>query len=297
MLSPREADLVRSRGYCFNHAITLMATTEGEPFVRDGFVLYWDGRRVLLSGESLDEDTNKVEPKVRDLVRWCLTEWPVETLWYVGPERLSLAGMCSREFRCMKIIPPTALDTELVVDCRNEVVSRRLRRWLRSESRRAFEIRRTRILLFAADHFRLLDKFFSGKERTEFLLNLVLQMSAFAANGAGEWFEAWHKGRLAGLAMATDSFFDMDMAVFVCSDRTIPGVGDVLHASMIDASREKGKRFLNLGPSLTEGHARFKGKWGGKPRGSPPWWQQWGRGELAKRQYDGWPARLLDLGK
>ncbi len=163
----------------------------------------------------------------------------------------------------MRTIRPTPLDSELVVDCRKEVSSERLRRWLRSERRLVFEIRRTRTLPFTAAHFRLLDEFFSGKERTEFLLNLVLQVTAFASNGAGEWFEAWQGNRLAGLAMMTDSFCDMDMAVFVCSDRTIPGVGDVLHASMIDASRAKGKCFLNLCPSLTEGHARFKRKWGG----------------------------------
>jgi hypothetical protein len=293
MLSSSDLDLVRTRGYCFHHAVNLMAIVEGEPFLRDGFLMYWDGRRMLLSGDSLVDNAKDAESRTRAIVHWCLNEWPVEVMWYVGRQRISLGGLCPKGFRHLRTIPPGPLDCEFVIDCRREAPSERLRRWLCSDRKSAFEIRHTRTLRLTAAHYRLLDHFFSSRERTEFLLNLALQVTVFAANGAGEWLEAWHANRLAGIALIIDSFSDMDLAVFASSDRGVPWVGDVLHAAMIETVRKKGKSTLNLGSSPSEYHARFKRKWGGCPRESPSWWQVWGRGELATHDYDGWPARLF----
>lgn len=47
--------------------------------------------------------------------------------------------------------------------------------------------------------------------------------------------------------------------------RSVPGASDLLLHEVIQAAREEGKRFVNLGLGINEGVASFKRKWGAVP--------------------------------
>ena len=250
---------------------------------------------MLVCGYALDARGRSDEQRIGAVIRHCLTEWLVEVLWYTGPQRISLRRLGIAAFRVVETIAPQPLDSEMLVDCTEELRSERVQRWLRSSLARAFDTVCKPKLVLTSEHYRLLESFFSSREKTEFLLNLAVQVLALAANGSAQWFEVWYKNKLVGLAATMDSFGDTDIAVFACSDRCVKGSADVLHAAMRETTRRNGKRFLNLGSSPYKGHYAFKRKWGGSPQHPPPWWQVWATGELANRSFDGWPSRIFGI--
>lgn len=186
----------------------------------------------------------------------------------------------------------------MVLDCTLPVHSHRFRQWLRSPRRTAFSLRRCRWPDFKLQiaHYTLIDQFFSAVEMSPYLLDLALKVPAMSVLDAVEWFEAWEGDRLAGISAVIDAFCDMDLALFLTADRATPGASDFLYGSMRNTVLERGKRFLNLGPSPSDGHYRFNAKWGAQPQTPPDRWQAWGVGELVRRQYDSWPSRLLQYG-
>jgi hypothetical protein len=296
MLNVCERALIRERGYCLYHDDGLSSIVDGEPFLTHGILYYFDGRKLMVCGYPLDE-CGEDAARVRAVVRGCMQSLPVELVWYCGPERVSMAGIFPSRFRIIRTIRPDATDAELVLDCLADPPSQRLRQWLRSARRQRFSIRRNRFPQFAftALHHALIDDFFGAIEITPYLLDLAFKIPAMARLGDVEWFEAWEEDRLAGLAAVADGFRSMGLATLLAARRESPGVSDALYGAMRDALREHGKRFLNVGPSPSKGHYQFKTKWGGRPASAPSWWQAWGEGELARRDYDSWPARLIQF--
>ena len=298
MLTPSARDLVRAQGYSGHHETRLCSIVEGEPFLQEGLLYYFDGRMLLLCGYPLDRREQNLAERVRDVARDCLRRHPAEVLWYCGPVRASLSCVCPSRFRPVGTARPLVTDSELVLDCTLAPRSRRLRQWLRSARPLAFSLARRRWPDFAlqAAHYALIDHFFSSREMTAYLYDLAFKVPVMASLNAVEWFEAWQGERLTGVAAVIDAFTDMDVAVLLAVNAAVPGVSDFLYAAMRDSARERGKRFLNLGPSSSEGHYLFKRKWGAAPVADPCWWQGWGAGELARRDYPSWPARLTQYG-
>jgi hypothetical protein len=292
MLSPSEVEFLRKSGYCFLHDTRLNSILDGEPFVRDGFVVYYDGRRMMLCGYPLHRDGVDARERLREVVRQCLSNWVVEILWHVGPERLSLQNVRPR-LPVLRTWKPTKRDTEMVIDCHQDPPSQRLCRWLRSPKRTPFRIGTIPAGELRSAHYEMIDTFFRSKVATPFLFNLACQVMLLTTAPCGLWLEVCDGDRLAGLAALVESFDSMCLAVFQATNPDFPTAGDTLHAAMRELVLSKGKRYLNLGSSPGEGHYRFKKKWGGVPHHSPAWWQAWGSGELTRSENDSWPSRLL----
>jgi hypothetical protein len=297
MLTVTEREEIRKQGYFTQHETRLLSIAEGEPFLHDHMLYYFDGRKVLLCGYPLDEDQDILE-RARCVAQHCFATWPLEVLWYCGPQRISLGGLCPRGIRVRSTTRPVPTDAELVLDCGVEPASRRLRRWLRSQRAKDFEIRQMRgpEISFQAAHLSLIEQFFYEQELTSYLFDLAARIPALVMMEDVVWFEVYRAERLVGLAAIMDSFRDTDLGLFLAVDHSSPGTSDILYASMAEAVLERGKRYLNLGPSASEGQYQFKRKWGAVPAITPFWYQSWGIGELAQREYDSWPARLVRFG-
>jgi hypothetical protein len=298
MLTPSAQAVIRSQGYSGHHDTRLSSIVEGEPFLQEGLLHYFDGRKLLICGYALDRREDDLLDRVRRVARDFLRRYPVEVVWYCGPLRTSLSSVCPSRFRPLGMARPLCTDSELALDSTVPLRSRRLRQWLRSAGPLAFSLRRRRFPEFAfqAAHYALLDRFFSSREMSAYLHDLAFKIPVLASVDAVEWFEAWQGKRLAGIAAVADAFNDMDVAVLLVAEPDLAGVSDFLYAAMRDSVRGRGKRLLNLGPSSSEGHYRFKQKWGAVPVAAPCWWQGWGAGELARRDYQSWPARLAQYG-
>jgi hypothetical protein len=240
----------------------------------------------------MNVDDAETKERLRAVVRECLSEWAVEVLWHVGPEKLSLRGSRPR-LPALRVWKPTKLDTEMVIDCDKDPPSERLCRWLRSPKRRTFQVAPVAAGGLRAAHYKMIDQFFASREPTPFLFNLACQLMTLTTSPCCTWLEAREGDELAGLAAMVDAFDSMCLAVFQTTDARFSTASDTLHAAMREMTVARGKRYLNLGPSPEEGHYRFKKKWGGFEHHPPYWWQAWGRSELASLQNDSWPARLL----
>jgi len=174
----------------------------------------------------------------------------------------------------------------------------RLRRWLRSTRAKAFRVKECVApdFFLNAAHLSLIEQFFISREITPYLFDLVSQIPSLVATVGVRWFEAYHDERLAGIAALIDSFSRMNVAVLLVADPGEPGVSDILYSALIESTHSRGKQYLNLGPSPSDGHYRFKAKWGAVPAVAPYWYQAWGCGELARGDYYSWPSRLVQYG-
>lgn len=67
MLMPSDQSLLRARGYCGHHEARLGSVVGGEPFLCEGLLYYFDGRRLVLCGYPLDgRESNQIE-RVREV--------------------------------------------------------------------------------------------------------------------------------------------------------------------------------------------------------------------------------------
>jgi hypothetical protein len=298
MLTVADRALLRAHGYCWHHESSLGSVVEGEPYLQNGLLYYVDGRRLMICGYPLDRREDNLVDRVRCIAADCLSRFPIEIIRYYGPIRMSLRGICPSRFRSLGTVKPLPTDAEMLLDCRVGPSSRRLRRWMNSERSRKFSLRRRRAPNFTleAAHYLMIEEFFSSVEIDPYLLDLAYKLPAMIVLDTVEWFEAWAEERLVGISAVIDAFEDTDLALFLTADRAVRGASDFLYGAMKEAVLEHAKRFLNLGPSSSEGHFYFKNKWGAQPQTAPYWWQSWGAGELARREYDSWPSRLLQYG-
>ncbi|MBI3666321.1 MAG: hypothetical protein HY236_08875 [Acidobacteria bacterium] len=298
MLGPADLELIRECGYCTLHEPRTVSMCQGEPFLRDGILRFFDGRKLLVCGYSLEPASGGMSRSVEALVRHCLASDPVEVLAYCGPEEVALRRLCPSKFRRIFFEPATPAHAEMVLDCHEEPKSSRLRQWLRSAQNAAFQVREVPLSTFplGVAHLRLIERFFSSRESTPVLLDMAFLLGPLAFMPHVRWFEAYREGALCGLAAVVDAFRDMDLALFLATDPAAAGASDSLYAAMRDSTRSRRKRYLNLGPSPSAGHYSFKEKWGAKPLVPSYYYCEWGAGELALGDYNSWPSRLAQYG-
>jgi hypothetical protein len=297
MLSLTERDRIRRNGYCSYHNVGLWSLTEGEPFIKDDLLYYFDGRRLFLCGFSLDRSAAGVGERIRSLAKECYRRLPVELLVYCGPEDVSFRRVCPHRQRLIGKNAANVIGAELVVDCATLPDQPRLRRWIRSQGRLGVEVRvrATGGWDLEANHRRLIEQFYATREITPYLVDIAFLLPALTRLVDVHWLDAFYQGELCGLAVMADAFAETDVGVFMATDPAHLSASDCLYAAVLDFARERGKRYVNLGASPSEGVYRYKQKWGGKPVVPPYWLCEWSSGDLARISFNSWPSRLVQF--
>jgi|ERR1035437_451593 hypothetical protein len=296
MLTSTQQAHLWNTGYCSYHETRFNSLFEGEPFLAQGFLYYFDGRKLFLCGYPLDGERDHLRDRLLEIVEHCFREMPIEAVSYCGPERVSFATVCPRKGAAVSQAPEH-FSAELVVECSEPPANRRLRTWLRSAQRNTLEIASYRgPLLLTVERLRLIESFFRVRETTPYLLDLAFALPGLTRLDGAHWFEVLQAGRLCGLALVLDAFRTMDLAVFLTTDRSVRGASDALYAAFIESAKERGKKTVNLGPSIAAGHYWYKEKWGGRPLVAPYWYWEWACGELARADFFSWPSRILQYG-
>jgi len=297
MLSPAERERIRTQGYCSYHDVPLWCLTEGEPFLDDDLLYYFDGRRLFLCGYPLEREASSLKERIQAIARKCYSLLPVELLVYCGPQSVSFRRACPNGHRLVGTRPADDLGAELVVDCTKPPTNRRLRRWLRSTRRASVEIRVRQggTFDFEAAQRLIVEKFFSRREITPYLLDIAFVLPALTRSDHVFWLDAICGGKVCGLAVVSDAFAQMDLGLFIAAQPDTGGISDCLYAAILDLARKRGKRFVNLGPSPSPGSYWYKQKWGAQPLVRSYWFSQWACRELARSVFNSWPSRLLQF--
>jgi hypothetical protein len=295
MLNAAERDCIREHGYCTHHAVRINSIFQGEPFLDDGLLCYFDGRRLFVCGYPLDRSSNGLIGRVQGVVRRWVKELPVEIVSHCGPESVPFTNVCPRTFRCTVNQAADPIKAELALDCSGEPPNRRLRRWLRSPRRAALRTEEQCASGFVprAATLQLIEEFFACREITPYLLDIAFALPALATMGDVLWFEAYERDTLRGVAICADAFETIDLGLFIATVPGATGASDALYAAIADSARRRAKRYVNWGPSPSSGHHWFKQKWGAVELAAPYYYSEWVRGGLAGREYTSWPSRLL----
>lgn len=295
MLTIAQRDRIRQDGYCSYHDVELWAHTEGEPFLVDDLVYYFDGRRLFLCGYSLTRSEKNIIEHVKALARHCYRLLPVESLIYCGPRDISFRQVCPHRHRLIAKMRAEAIGAELLVDCEGPLASSRSIRSTRLLDRLGMEVRAIRggACSLEARHRSLIEQFFANREITPYLLDMAFLLPVMMWLEKVVWLEALIRGELCGLAVISDAFVTADLAVFMATDPARTHVSDCLYAAVLDSARKRGKRYVNLGSSPNAGIFRYKQRWGGEPTVSPYWLCEWSHGDLARASYTSWPSRLV----
>jgi hypothetical protein len=144
-----------------------------------------------------------------------------------------------------------------------------------------------------ANHLVLAEKFYAGLELSEYLAEAAVSLPLTMASPQITIIEAWDHTTMKGFVTVHEPFEAISVALFIAHDRATPGVCDFLYARLIDHARAKGSAFVNVGPSPTDGHYRFKQKWCGVPLVPPQYAARWRRREARVKRYRTWLLRIL----
>lgn len=298
MLTAAQEKLIWESGYCTYHDYRTLSVSDGEPFLDDGLLYYFDGRKLFLCGYPVDRNTLDLTKRLKAAVGRCWMKHTIEILSYCGPQSVSFREVLPRKVRLIASKAADPIKAEMVMDCSRPLPPSRLRRWLRSRRAASFTVRESAgsNFVLSAYHFSLIERFFGARDLSPYLLDLAFVLPVVARMKHVSWLEAFQGDRLCGIAAVIDAFCNTDLAIILCTDPTENGTSDRLYAAMRESSQRRMKRYLNLGPSPSSGHYRFKQKWSAEGLVTPYSYFEWGFGELARGDYVSWPSRLIQYG-
>ena len=292
MLNEVENRFVRDRGFSINHDTELLAVSLGEPFLQDGILSFYDGRILSVAAFPFTQGGIICPEQLRDSVAGFLLSRPAEIVALWSPNKVDLQFLRRKGFSPSVRYHGAHIKAELVLDC-NRAILEQKRRHLRPAVREQMRLRITRQPPVQVGHIRLIEAFFRERTMTPYLFEQFICLHVLRVSRDVRWLQAFCGEQLCGLAAVREPFATTDLALFLARDKNVKGVGDFLMYHMIATSIDGGKQFLNMGPSPTEGHYRFKLKWGAAAAVPPYRYIEWSRGTLRRRTYTNWNARAL----
>ena len=295
MLGNAEVLRVETSGISVGHDYWTMSLSAGEPFLEDGVLAYDDGRLVTIWAFPLRGDFYPTRASLQAMcTRWIVARG-AEAICIVSPHPVGTAFLRGHGFRRTYWQYRTVSSAELFLDCSEGQGS-------------AFHLsayRRARFLGFEAvvrcggivpaDYFKLIEHFYDVAGVNCYLADLAFTLPAILRSSRAHIIEARSGETLSGFVVLHKPFRDVAVALFLAHDHSSRGVSDFLYSKMIEHARSLGARSINVGPSPSIGHHRFKRKWGGRP-GIPPFHlEEWARGIMARRVHTSWGPRLVRL--
>ncbi len=296
MLTPTESKVIEHEGFSTMHDYWFNSLFAGEPFLHDGVLVYYDGRIATICGFPMRHQS-VIEAGVScHVAKEWVTHHGAENIIYMGPDQVDFGCLNSLGLRQVWENEPRPNSAELFIDCAEADSIFKSRLYRRSRSL-PFELTVRSGGTVSAEHFLLIEKFYSARDLTAFLAEMLFVLPILMRSSRVQLIEARQDGRLSGFVMIHRPFCDTAVGLFMMCSGSSRGVSDFLYSAMVEQARALGVAYLNLGPSPSAGHFNFKLKWAGKPRVPPYYFVQWGRGGLGRRFHTAWGPRILRLRK
>lgn len=250
----------RERERLFNHACVpeqitsyVEAITGAEPFLTGDYLFYMRGETLVFVGYPLEASfsLSRMEHSLNEAVRK-KTPGDVSLLAPDLPAPL-------------KDKAATGRDTYYLLDLSAHVMPGKVRNMVNRASRELTVSEGP----WTDEHRQMLAGFFETHSLDLLSQSVMERIPAYLASGGTSLLMSARdrEGRLAAFDVADFGARDFAFYMFnVVSRKTgIPGASDLLLSRIIEAAREKGRRFLNLGLGIHKGVAFFKEKWGATP--------------------------------
>jgi len=290
MLTRRQAGEVHSRGYATLHDVRFMSLLEGESFLDDGFLSFFDGRIATISGYALMGQPELTARAARATCTGWVTERGAESVVYLGPKPVDLGCLGRLGLRRICFMPRTRLAEELALHmgAKRPSVYRRSRRL-------PFQAKLLRGGKIRAEHLGLFEQFYRAKNLTPYLAKFAFALPALLSSPWIWILEARLGNELQGILLFDRPFETCIHAITLARRSDSTNVADYLLSSLVDIAEGLGVETVNLGTSPSAGHHQFKVKWGGKQHTPPFYLVIWSRGHLSRRYFDSWGPRLVGL--
>jgi hypothetical protein len=292
MLSLQQQELVRRHGIATLHDHQVNSIVNGEAFLEDGVLSYYDGQAVLVCGQSMRGLPAPSCSMAEAVTRSWLDRASVASLTYVGAEPIDLSWLRSHNFARDWVQPRIAREAELFLPA-DLAETRVMKRAIRN----GFQQRHGKGGYIQAVHLDLIERFYRGLALTDYLAEVAIRLPAILLSPVVTIIEAWEHSTLRGFVVVHEPFVGLSHALFMAHDHTTRGVSDFLYLCLVEHATGVGSEFVNIGPSPTHGHYRFKRKWHAVPLVPPYYAAKWTlRGTHQRRPataHRTWLLRLL----
>ena len=292
MLTEPQRQMIRRCGIATLHDYTALSPMSGEVFFEDGALAYYDGRMLLVCGHALRGAAASSE-SARAMIHRFVDERTVDSVLYIGPEPLCLRELREKGFLDDGVQRRRPRGAELFLPVRQARHDPRLGRVYRRATSNGFVAHHRSGGMVDANHLVLAESFYSGLELSEYLAEVAVSLPIMMTSSEITIIEAWDHGSLRGFVTVHEPFDGVSVPLFIAHDRKTPGVSDFLYAQLIDHARAKQTEFVNVGPSPSEGHYRFKRKWRGFPLVPPYYAATWRRRGARGARHRTWLLRIL----
>jgi hypothetical protein len=256
MITTEDEEYVLKQAYVPEHIISLMAPlSKGEPFLIEDCLSFIKDNWLILVGYPLEE--NFSHKRCEKILKQVLETYRPQYLWFIGPE-----------------IPSSLLDsyTERETDqyYKLDIEQFKLKPSFRRMAEKASnELSVERSHSFSKDHEALVNELLKSEKLTPRVRELYLAMPEYVSRSRNSYvLNAWGKnGKLCAFYVIELGARNFSTYVLGTHSKKhyVPHASDLLFLEMIELTREKGKKTINLGLGVNEGIRRFKEKWGGVP--------------------------------
>ncbi len=256
LFSPQDEHYVLTKAYVPEHIAGLMALiSKGQPFLIKDHLGFVKDNWLILVGYPLEESFRP--ERCQKIVEQAIETYQPQYLWFIGPD----------------------IPTSLLESCRErqtdeyfrlDLEQTKLKSSLRREAKKAAErltVERGRT--FTKEHQVLVAEFRQRQKLPPMVEELYGAMPDYVAHSTSACLlNAWDKtGKLSAFYVLELAAKEFDTYVLGCYSKKnyIPHASDLLFFKMIELTRERGKKIINLGLGVNKGIRRFKQKWGGVP--------------------------------
>ena len=256
MLTAQEESYIISHSYVPEHVIGLITgLSAGEPYLIDDFFCCRTDERLIFIGYPLSDRFNS------DHLETALDK--VKTRF--KPGRISLIAPALPESIGSKCRERDS-DTYYTLDVGAPVIRSPIKRNLRKAARRVTVESAAQM---GSAHQLLMHEFVGNAEPPVRVKDLLYKMPDYV-NGTADCsvINAWSgSGVLAAFYVVDFTAADFSNYIIGCYSRKnyVLGASDLLLLELIEASKNRGKRYIHLGLGVNQGIRRFKEKWGAKP--------------------------------
>jgi hypothetical protein len=297
MLSSADIGMIRERISSCEHDYFVWCSLLGEPYLIDGFLCYFDGESVAVSGVPvLDVGAPRTQStRLVELIERWMDEPAVTFVNYFGPHQLPDPREDEFELICAE--EPEEHNVDLFVDFRaprSACELRRVRQDVQRALRRGIEIEAKRQDCLTHDQIRLISRLAKRSDLGISDVMYLTNLGAFVRNDATKVFEARIGGHVVGFGVAHNHFVGKIFLVAAAFDYRVPGASDAIYSAVLSHYQSRGALWIGLGYAATPGQLRYKLKWGGSAATPPCWQFIWRRHrtESVFRESLHWPWRL-----
>lgn len=295
MLTEAQIKWINRHGISTLHDYWLTSLSSGEPFLENGVLSYFDGRFVTVCGCQFRGSLPASDADLRSVMRKWADQKSVQAIAFLGPQPAEFRYLKEYGFRQTYREDAHELSSELFIDCSNGAGSVFEQRIYRRSQKLPFESGLRRGGMISEEYLSLIELFYFARDMTGYLADKAFTLPAVLQADRVWFVEARRGDKLYGFVGFHKPFSDIATAFFITHDHWTPSVCDFLYAKMLEQARIIGANCVNIGSCPTDGHYRFKRKWGGNPDVPAYNYAEWARGRLAMRRYKSWGPRIVRL--